>query len=271
MSAQLQDITSARRCKLLCNLSSQLQSVCSVMICQLGSSLLAQSVKSAAIRQLSCDVSAQLRGGQVRLALIRRLSCSFISAAMSAATSQLSCNLSNHGLSVWTHSKAAAVTWHSSWTTACKHQYDCTWHRPNSAASQTDCQNNRAEHHCVTEYRRTDKVQSTGKVDSFGWLRYSGFARHKDPKLDAAGALADLLVFSLNLTGLNILDKIESQDSSWVMFKDIWHADKQQDRNALMKPLQNILQEVRGSPVVKTKRCTCSAFDCESRMAMANS
>jgi len=55
----------------------------------------------------------------------------------------------------------------------------------------------------------------TGKCNSFGWLRYSGFARHKDPKLDAAGALADLLVFSLNLTGLNILDKIESQDSSW--------------------------------------------------------
>jgi len=121
-------------------------------------------------------------------------------------------------------------------------------------------------------------------------LRYSGFARHKDPKLDAAGALADLLVFSLNLTGLNILDKIESQDSSWqvtctsgmadclsgftalfrnaimccnacdlcrwdymLMFKDLWHADIKQDRNALAKPLQNILQEVEGSPVVKTK------------------
>ena len=34
---------------------------------------------------------------------------------------------------------------------------------------------------------------------------YSGFARHKDPKLDAAGALTDLLMFSLNLTGLDIL------------------------------------------------------------------
>jgi len=44
-------------------------------------------------------------------------------------------------------------------------------------------------------------------MNSFGWLRYSGFARHKDPKLDAAGALADLLVFSLNLTGLDILQK----------------------------------------------------------------
>ena len=43
---------------LLCNLSSQLQSVCSVMICQLGSSLLAESVSSGAVRQLSCDVSA---------------------------------------------------------------------------------------------------------------------------------------------------------------------------------------------------------------------
>ena len=55
----------------------------------------------------------------------------------------------------------------------------------------------------------------TGKINAYGWLRYSGFARHKDPKLDAAGALADLLVFSLNLTGLDILQKIENQDNSW--------------------------------------------------------
>ena len=51
----------------------------------------------------------------------------------------------------------------------------------------------------------------TGKVNSFGWLRYSGFVRHKEPQLDAAGALADLLVFAFNLTGLDILAKIESQ------------------------------------------------------------
>ncbi len=56
---------------------------------------------------------------------------------------------------------------------------------------------------------------ATGKMNSFGWLRYSGFARHKDPTLDAAGALADLLVFSLNLTGLDILQKIENQDNTW--------------------------------------------------------
>jgi hypothetical protein len=55
----------------------------------------------------------------------------------------------------------------------------------------------------------------TGKVNSFGWLRYSGFVRHKEPHLDAAGALADLLVFTLNLTGLDILAKIESQDTTW--------------------------------------------------------
>lgn len=55
----------------------------------------------------------------------------------------------------------------------------------------------------------------TGKMNAFGWLRYSGFARHRDPQLDAVGALADLLVFSLNLTGLDILQKIESQDNSW--------------------------------------------------------
>ncbi len=55
----------------------------------------------------------------------------------------------------------------------------------------------------------------TGKVNSFGWLRYSGFVRHKEPHLDAAGALADLLVFTLNLTGLDILAKIESQDTAW--------------------------------------------------------
>ncbi|DBB05611.1 TPA: hypothetical protein ACH3X1_012231 [Trebouxia sp. C0004] len=96
-----------------------------------------------------------------------------------------------------------------------------------------------------------------GKVNSFGWLRYSGFGRHKEPHLDAAGALADLLVFTLNLTGLDILQKIESQDTTWwqyrLLFRDLYHADKKQDRNALAKPLQNILQEVDGSPVVKTK------------------
>ena len=42
-------------------------------------------------------------------------------------------------------------------------------------------------------------------MNSFGWLRYSGFVRHKEPHLDAAGALANLLVFTLNLTGLDIL------------------------------------------------------------------
>ncbi len=59
------------------------------------------------------------------------------------------------------------------------------------------------------------RCNRTGKVNSFGWLRYSGFVRHKEPHLDAAGALADLLVFTLNLTGLDILHKIESQDTTW--------------------------------------------------------
>jgi len=39
--------------------------------------------------------------------------------------------------------------------------------------------------------------------------------RHKEPHLDAAGALADLLVFTLNRTGLDILAKIESHDTAW--------------------------------------------------------
>jgi len=56
---------------------------------------------------------------------------------------------------------------------------------------------------------------SSGKVNSFGWLRYSGFVRHKEPSLDAVGALADLLVFTINLTGLDVLQKIEAQDTSW--------------------------------------------------------
>ncbi|DBA81418.1 TPA: hypothetical protein ACH3X1_007208 [Trebouxia sp. C0004] len=100
-------------------------------------------------------------------------------------------------------------------------------------------------------------VPLTGKVNSSGWLRYSGFVRHKEPHLDAVGALADLLVFTLNLTGLDILQKIESQDTTWwsyrLLFKDLYHADRKQDRTALAKPLQSILQEVEGSPVVKTK------------------
>ncbi len=62
---------------------------------------------------------------------------------------------------------------------------------------------------------RVQLTLRTGKVNSFGWLRYSGFVRHKEPHLDAAGALADLLVFTLNLTGLDILAKIESHDTAW--------------------------------------------------------
>ena len=38
-----------------------------------------------------------------------------------------------------------------------------------------------------------------------------------------------------------------------LLFRDLYSADKKQDRNALAKPLQSILQEVEGSPVVKTK------------------
>ncbi len=38
-----------------------------------------------------------------------------------------------------------------------------------------------------------------------------------------------------------------------LLFKDLWHADKKQDRNALAKPLLTILQEVEGGPVVKSK------------------
>ena len=35
--------------------------------------------------------------------------------------------------------------------------------------------------------------------------------------------------------------------------RDLHHADKKQDNNSLAKPLQSILQEVEGNPVVKTK------------------
>ncbi|DBA96662.1 TPA: hypothetical protein ACH3X1_015517 [Trebouxia sp. C0004] len=98
---------------------------------------------------------------------------------------------------------------------------------------------------------------STAQHTTFGWLRYSGFVRHKEPSLDAVGALADLLVFTFNLTGLDILQTIEAQETSWwqyrLLFRDLHHADKKQDHNSLAKPLQSILQEVEGHPVVKTK------------------
>ena len=38
-----------------------------------------------------------------------------------------------------------------------------------------------------------------------------------------------------------------------LLFKDLWHADKKQDRNALAKPLLSILQDVKGGPIVKSK------------------
>jgi len=38
-----------------------------------------------------------------------------------------------------------------------------------------------------------------------------------------------------------------------LLFKDLWHADKKQDRNALAKPLLSISEEVEVGPVVKSK------------------
>ena len=38
-----------------------------------------------------------------------------------------------------------------------------------------------------------------------------------------------------------------------LLFKDLLHADKKQDRNSLSKPLLSILQEVEGGPIVKSK------------------
>ena len=64
--------------------ASQLHSICSVMICQLGSILLAESVSSAATRQLSCDVSAQLSSAQL---------LSKGSVASRQPSCQVSCNL----------------------------------------------------------------------------------------------------------------------------------------------------------------------------------
>ncbi|KAL0038566.1 hypothetical protein WJX77_010905 [Trebouxia sp. C0004] len=72
----------------------------------------------------------------------------------------------------------------------------------------------------------------------------------------ASSAPKKQMFASLNLTGLDILQKIENQDNRWsyrLLYKDLWHADKKQDRNALAKPLLSILQEVEGGPLVKSK------------------
>lgn len=45
----------------------------------------------------------------------------------------------------------------------------------------------------------------TGKINPSGWLRDSGFVRHRTPHLDAAGAFADLHVFSLDLIGIDMM------------------------------------------------------------------
>ncbi|DBA97429.1 TPA: hypothetical protein ACH3X1_015148 [Trebouxia sp. C0004] len=96
------------------------------------------------------------------------------------------------------------------------------------------------------------------RQDQFFWLaEIQWLCSPQEPSLDAVGALADLLVFTFNLTGLDILQKIEAQDTSWwqyrLLFRDLHHADKKQDHNSLAKPLQSILHEVEGHPVVKTK------------------
>ena len=73
--------------------------MCSVMMCQLGSSLLAQSVSSAATRQLSCDVSVQHSSAQLSSA---QLSSAPLLFEGSVATRQLSCQV-NCNLSAELH------------------------------------------------------------------------------------------------------------------------------------------------------------------------
>ena len=62
----------------------------------------------------------------------------------------------------------------------------------------TDLNNGKVYDGTLFQYQSDDPgvilQLGTGKVNAYGWLRYSGFARHKDLKLDAAGALAVLLV-----------------------------------------------------------------------------
>ena len=65
------------------------------MICQLGSSLLAASVSSGAVRQLSCDVSAQLHpvGSYETCQLSCQISCN-VSAELHPVRSDDACHLS---------------------------------------------------------------------------------------------------------------------------------------------------------------------------------
>ncbi len=58
-----------------------------------------------------------------------------------------------------------------------------------------------------------------------------------------------------------------------LLCKDLWQADKKQDRNALAKPLLSILQEVEGNPVVKSEvsqvfrwQQICLTAGCEKTM-----
>ncbi|DBB08668.1 TPA: hypothetical protein ACH3X3_008204 [Trebouxia sp. C0006] len=59
------------------------------------------------------------------------------------------------------------------------------------------------------------------------------------------------------LVMLNLSGNYDAKISAWwgyrLLFKDLWRADKKQDRDASAKPLQSIPQEVEGTPVVKTK------------------
>ena len=42
-------------------------------------------------------------------------------------------------------------------------------------------------------------------------------------------------------------------DSYRLLFKDLWHVNTKQDRNALANPLLSTLQELDAGPVVKSK------------------
>ena len=105
----------------------------------------------------------------------------------------------------WTSVLSHAVLQCRRWSAGCKIQLACS----DSSCSLCACTNasdNLVSHLCYETVCMPcqDKYAEdcltmlfcscrTGKVNAYGWLRYSGFARHRDPQLDAAGALADLV------------------------------------------------------------------------------
>jgi hypothetical protein len=120
---------------------------------------------------------------------------------------------------------------------------------------------------CTMALNVLDEVQPTpmeivhlalneGKTNKEGLIRYSGFARHKNPLLDAQSYLADKILYDLHIAKIPVLEMITQGDTEWrnmriiykhpgVAFKRAKYDDLYQNFTTIMMAMEDPLQKTK--------------------------